>query len=164
MSERPGEVPNPITAAQLMDEFSRAAKTLERRFDERVGAHRVSAPRSRVLSEVLKLEPVKVRDLAAAVGISQGTASVLIDALAKDGLVERLPDPSDRRVTLVALTDAGHRASEAWQRDYEAAAAEMLSSFPRQDWSRLATMLRSLSGTTVGAEASSGPTPESSPE
>ena len=31
----------------------------------------------------------------------------LIDALEHDGLVERLPHPSDRRATLVRLTVAG---------------------------------------------------------
>jgi len=31
----------------------------------------------------------------------------MVDRLEEDGLVERRPDPGDRRVTLIALTDAG---------------------------------------------------------
>ena len=36
-----------------------------------------------------------------------------IDRLERDGLVERVPHPSDRRTTLARLTEAGRRAAEA---------------------------------------------------
>ncbi|MEE1722850.1 MarR family transcriptional regulator, partial [Streptomyces sp. JV186] len=38
---------------------------------------------------------------------TSGTMTNRIDRLAKKGLVERLPDPSDRRGVLVRLTDEG---------------------------------------------------------
>jgi DNA-binding MarR family transcriptional regulator len=139
-----------LTAAQVADAFSRAAKTLERRFDERLGVHRASIPRFRVLAEIVRLEPVRVSAVATATGIAQGTASVLVDALARDGLVDRVTDHNDRRAMLITLTDEGRRRSEAWQRDYEAAADELLAALPRQDWPRLVAMLRSLSSTDNG--------------
>ena len=36
----------------------------------------------------------------------------LVDRLEQDGLIERRPDPRDRRVTLVALTSAGEKARD----------------------------------------------------
>ncbi|MFE1090649.1 MarR family winged helix-turn-helix transcriptional regulator [Streptomyces sp. NEAU-PBA10] len=39
--------------------------------------------------------------------VTSGTMTNRIDRLAKKGLVERLPDPSDRRGVLVRLTDVG---------------------------------------------------------
>lgn len=46
--------------------------------------------------------------------VTSGTMTNRIDRLAKKSLVERLPDPSDRRGVLVRLTDAGRdRADRA---------------------------------------------------
>ena len=137
-----------MTAAEVVDEFSRAAKVLVRRFDERLGGHGVSTPRSRVLAEILRLEPVRVSALATAVGIAQGTASVLVEALAREGLVDRVTDSDDRRATVITLTAEGRSRTQAWQRDYEVAAVELLSPLPEKDWPRLVAMLRALSRAT----------------
>src|SRR5690606_6799823 len=52
-------------------------------------------------------------DLAERLHVSRATASVLIDGLARDGLVVRRRDPGDRRARRVALTRAGRaRARE----------------------------------------------------
>lgn len=77
------------TAAQVADEFSRTAKVLVRHFNERLGEHGVSTPRSRLVVEVARSQPVRLTELALAVGIAQGTASTLVDALVRDGLLER---------------------------------------------------------------------------
>lgn len=46
--------------------------------------------------------------------VTSGTMTNRIDRLAKKGLVERLPDPTDRRGVLVRLTEAGRcRTDEA---------------------------------------------------
>lgn len=46
--------------------------------------------------------------------VTSGTMTNRIDRLAKRGLVERLPDPNDRRGVLVRLTTSGqHHADEA---------------------------------------------------
>lgn len=46
--------------------------------------------------------------------VTSGTMTNRIDRLTKKGLVERLPDPSDRRGVLVRLTDDGKdRADQA---------------------------------------------------
>jgi DNA-binding MarR family transcriptional regulator len=46
--------------------------------------------------------------------VTSGTMTNRIDRLARKGLVERLPDPSDRRGVLVRLTASGqHHADEA---------------------------------------------------
>lgn len=112
-------------AAALADAFGRAAKALVRAFDERLGDHGVSTPRSKVLFEVERLGPVRLTDLAHAVGISQGTASTLAEALVRDGLVERYADDTDRRVTLLRCTAAGRRQAHSWARDYADAAEDL---------------------------------------
>ncbi len=51
--------------------------------------------------------PAGLTDLAVIEGISQPSMSVLVTGLEQAGLAERRPDPSDKRVVLVALTAAG---------------------------------------------------------
>ncbi|MCU1437553.1 MAG: MarR family transcriptional regulator [Naasia sp.] len=53
------------------------------------------------------------RDLTGLVLLTQPSVSRLVDRLAARGLLEKLPDPSDRRGTVVRLTDAGYRAFAA---------------------------------------------------
>jgi DNA-binding MarR family transcriptional regulator len=46
-------------------------------------------------------------DLAQKTGVTRATVSGLLDGLEKDGLVERRPDPQDRRLTRLYLTKGG---------------------------------------------------------
>lgn len=50
--------------------------------------------------------------LAATVGLDKTTMVATVDELEQAGLVARQPDPADRRVRLVAVTDAGRVALE----------------------------------------------------
>lgn len=51
-------------------------------------------------------EPITQRDLAERIGVEPSTLVRHLDALATQGLVERLPEPGDRRANLVRLTPA----------------------------------------------------------
>ncbi|MBV9274816.1 MAG: MarR family transcriptional regulator [Verrucomicrobia bacterium] len=51
-------------------------------------------------------------ELAEKTGVTRATISGLLDGLAKDGLVERRPDPQDRRITRLFLTEAGDQLLE----------------------------------------------------
>ncbi|MFF2376395.1 MarR family winged helix-turn-helix transcriptional regulator [Streptomyces xiamenensis] len=76
--------------------------------------------------------------------VTSGTMTNRIDRLAKKGLVERLPDPSDRRGVLVRLTPSGRHhadAALAGLLDQERAILNGLSAPERQN---LATLLRTL--------------------
>jgi DNA-binding MarR family transcriptional regulator len=46
--------------------------------------------------------------LAEKTGVTRATISGLLDGLERDGLIERRPDPEDRRLIRVHLTTAGH--------------------------------------------------------
>ncbi|MET8280741.1 MarR family transcriptional regulator [Micromonospora sp. NPDC005174] len=51
--------------------------------------------------------PRRITDLAAVEGITQPAMTTLVRVMEVSGLVERRGDASDRRVTLVCLTEAG---------------------------------------------------------
>ena len=72
--------------------------------------------RAYVLLQAALDRPLSQQALAGATGLDKTTMVVTVDELAAAGLVERRPDPADRRVRLVTVTDAGratlHRARE----------------------------------------------------
>ncbi|MBT1445468.1 MarR family transcriptional regulator [Shewanella sp. JM162201] len=57
--------------------------------------------------------PQRMTDLATKLCISTGTLTVRIDKLCRDGLVERVANPDDRRSLLISLTEAGRQLFEA---------------------------------------------------
>jgi DNA-binding MarR family transcriptional regulator len=135
-----------LTAAQVADEFSRTAKVLVRHFDERLGEHGVSTPRSRLVVQVARSQPVRLTELALAVGIAQGTASSLVEALVRDGLLERQTSADDRRSVLLRVTAEGAALAEEWTAGYEAAAEELFEPLTHQQMSTLVDILRVLGG------------------
>jgi DNA-binding MarR family transcriptional regulator len=54
--------------------------------------------------------PLSLSGLAEAVGVDAPYATLIVDSLEERGLVERQPDPDDRRRKLVSLTPAGSEA------------------------------------------------------
>jgi DNA-binding MarR family transcriptional regulator len=82
--------------------------------------------------------------LAVELQLSSGAMTNRLDRMEKAGLIRRLPDPSDRRGTLVEPTDAGHAAWDATvgkQGRREQAITAVLSEEEREELHRL---LRSL--------------------
>ena len=67
-------------------------------------------------------------------------ASTLVDA----GLVERRPDPGDKRAVLMALTPTGRRRVRAMRRDLLAAAHELLEPLPVEQREAVAAALDQL--------------------
>lgn len=56
--------------------------------------------------------PLSLSELAAAVSVDAPYATLIVDSLEERGLVERRPDPADRRRKLVALTPEGKEAAQ----------------------------------------------------
>lgn len=54
--------------------------------------------------------PLTLSGLAEAIGVDAPYATLIVDSLEERGLVERQPDPEDRRRKLVSLTPAGAEA------------------------------------------------------
>jgi DNA-binding MarR family transcriptional regulator len=137
-------------AGTLADAFGRAAKSVGRAFDDRLGEHGVSTPRSKLLAEVDRLQPVRLADVARAVGISQGTASTLVEALVRDGLVVRTADSVDRRAVRLTTTPEGAAQAKAWFSDYLRIAEELFSSLAPAEQRALTDVLNRLADAVNG--------------
>ena len=146
MARHPTE-PADQLPGELADAFGRAGKSVVRAFDERLGEHGVSTPRSKLLAEIQRLGPVRLADLARAVGITQGTASTLVDALVRDHLVVRSTDADDRRAIRLSVTQLGDDQARHWLTDYQKAARGIFACFDPAEQRALAQLLARLADT-----------------
>jgi MarR family transcriptional regulator for hemolysin len=89
--------------------LSRAARMVNRAFDAALVEAGGSMPVWLILLNVKMRGSVKQRELAEAVGISEATLTHHLSALELDGLLTRTRQEGNRRVQLVALTDAGEK-------------------------------------------------------
>ena len=76
--------------------------------------------------------------------VTSGTMTNRVDRLAARGLVERLPDPHDRRGVLVRLTDQGRRTVDGALSGLLDRERDLLGGLDPADQRRLAALLRTL--------------------
>ncbi|UJW31673.1 MarR family transcriptional regulator [Saccharothrix sp. AJ9571] len=71
--------------------------------------------------------------LARAIGADKTRIIGTLDKLQDDGLISRDPDPADRRVRLLAITDEGRARRRATQDRIQAYEDELLAQLPEGD-------------------------------
>ena len=76
--------------------------------------------------------------------VTSGTMTNRVDRLAARGLVERQPDPHDRRGVLVRLTDEGRATVDGAMEGLLSRERALLGGLNATDQKRLATLLRTL--------------------
>ncbi|MGV0774483.1 MarR family winged helix-turn-helix transcriptional regulator [Mycolicibacterium elephantis] len=85
---------------------------------------------------LLALDDAPVRTqaaLAAAIGADKTRIIPTLDELQAKGYIERSPDPDDRRVRLLAITDAGRAVKDAAQADIQRGEERWLSVLSAED-------------------------------
>jgi DNA-binding MarR family transcriptional regulator len=91
----------------VADAFFATTKVLRRRANEGLRNQGITMARGRLLKVLAHRGPSRIGAVADKLGIGPRSATEAVDALERDGLVRRTPDPTDRRAVLVALTDRG---------------------------------------------------------
>jgi DNA-binding MarR family transcriptional regulator len=84
-----------------------------RLMDRRMRAEGVSLARFKLLSFILREQPVRSTDVATAFGYSPRTVTEALDGLEREGLIARQPDPVDRRAKRISITPVGETALRA---------------------------------------------------
>ena len=96
----------------------------------RNGPRDISLTAASTLSTLDRTGARRLTDLAMIQGVTQPSMSVLVTGLEQAGLAERRPDPSDKRVVLVALTDAGIGYIRARRQAGALAFADLIDKLP----------------------------------
>jgi DNA-binding MarR family transcriptional regulator len=76
--------------------------------------------------------------------VSRATVTGVLDTLVKRGLVRREPHPTDRRMVLVHLTNAGSRMADKVRRTVHHAEAEWMGSLTEDERAQLMELLGKL--------------------
>jgi DNA-binding MarR family transcriptional regulator len=97
---------------------------------QRLAADGLTLSRARVLWHVRQRGPTTQRVLADALQVTPRTVTGLVDGLVETGFVTREPHPTDRRATLVSVTDHGARTVEAMARGRQELADLLFAGMP----------------------------------
>jgi len=83
----------------------------------------------------------RITELAETQGVTQPAMTGLVGRLAAGGLVERAPDPADRRGVLVTVTPDGRAVLAARRRARAEALADLLDGLDADDHAALAAAM-----------------------
>lgn len=72
----------------------------------------VTMAQCHALLAICEREEISIVELAGTLGVDTANLSRTVDAMVRSGLVDRHPNPQDRRYVSLTLTDAGRKASE----------------------------------------------------
>ena len=81
-------------------------------YESGAAEHALTGAQARLLS-LLCLEPLPMRRLAQQLKCEPSNVTGIVDRLEARGLVERRPDPADRRVKVAAATQEGRRVARS---------------------------------------------------
>lgn len=92
-------------------------------------------------------------------GVTARSVTALVDALEADDLVRRVPHPTDRRATIIELTEAGRATVHQQFEEHSMRAAEVFGRLADSDQRELLRLLHLLSAelTAMGVEGGCDP-------
>ncbi len=104
-----------------------------------------SLPRFDLLAQLDRApEGLTMGELSSRLMVSNGNITGLTDALVREGLVSRLPEPDDRRSLCIRLTEAGKRSFDAMTPTHEQWIDRMMAGLSRAEMAHLLELLGKL--------------------
>ncbi|MFI7410156.1 MarR family winged helix-turn-helix transcriptional regulator [Streptomyces sp. NPDC049627] len=113
-------------------------------YEQAAAEHALTGAQARLLS-LLSLEPLPMRKLAQRLRCEPSNVTGIVDRLESRGLVERRPDPADRRVKLAVATPEGRQVARSL-RDSLRFAREPLAGLSEDERLALRDLLRRMLG------------------
>lgn len=151
---------NPPTSSAPMPDGPKLYIMLWRAFKafEAIDRQSIDALGFRTLSDFAVLEivyhkgPQPVNTIGKKVHLTSGSITTAVDRLERDGLVERVACPKDRRVVHVRLTDAGRAHITKAYAAHKAHLDEAFAVLSPDEKLTLATLLRKAGRSAAGLE------------
>jgi DNA-binding MarR family transcriptional regulator len=136
-----------LAPVEVFSRISRLARLLDRARRQAFTAHRIEPWEFDVLAALRRagapyqLSPGRLLHETL---VTSGTMTNRVDRLAGRGLVDRLPDPGDRRGVLVRLSAEGKSTVDAAFEELLSHERALLAALPAADRATLATLLKML--------------------
>jgi DNA-binding MarR family transcriptional regulator len=114
-SRRRGEERNEKVDAVKLDQLARQIEQrltsirqhLRKPLEAEFARGRLTGPQRSVMSVVVAApEPLRIREVTAAVGLAQSTVSGIVERLVQRGMLVRMDDPTDARASRIAASRA----------------------------------------------------------
>ncbi|MEU3011728.1 MarR family winged helix-turn-helix transcriptional regulator [Nocardia asteroides] len=114
------------TASAATDKLFELAEVLGAMMERGMAERGLTHARARLLWRLHHHGPLTQRALADLLEVTPRNVTGLLDGLAHDGYVVRQPHPTDRRATLVTLTEQGSTFTETLRTQRDGMAAALL--------------------------------------
>lgn len=144
------------TVGGLIHEIDRLVKKRFDRFAETTG---MSRAQWQVLGRVAKRQGINQATLADLVGVEPITICRMVDRLEALGLVERRPDPNDRRARLIHMTEAARPGLERMKGAAQALFEEALDGLTPEEEAVLSRLLGRIHANLLAVTGEEPPAP-----
>lgn len=108
---------------------------------ERLATHRMSKLQFFTLMMLYRKGPKTMTDLASVIQISKQQLTPLMDRILELNLAERMPDPKDRRVIRIEISQAGKEAIDTMMKQNLQTVAARLTVLSEEELVELDTMM-----------------------
>ena len=134
-----------LTCTQLIERQVRSR--LRSQFD-------TTLPRFDLMAQLERhREGLKMNELSRLLMVTGGNVTAIVDQLEKEGLVERLDEPDDRRAFRIRLTKSGERTFIDMARAHEEWVVDLLAGLSRRDQDELLRLLARVKENAVEASS-----------
>ncbi|MFD9906456.1 MarR family winged helix-turn-helix transcriptional regulator [Streptomyces sp. NPDC059063] len=135
----------PDTDGQLAEQLLRLTRRLHRIQKRHLEPIGITPAQSRLLRTLAHYDaPPRMADLAQRLEVVPRAVTSLVDGLEASGLVRRAPDPTNRRVIRIELTDGGRTALGRLRGARRAAAEDILAPLDTAQRAQLGGLLNAL--------------------
>ncbi len=134
-------------ALELLQEFHRAQQVIKTVGTEALRSRGITNSQFHVLSVLHRQGPQTVQGIIDHIYATSGNMTVVIRNMESAGLVERLPNPADRRSFLISLTDKGEAQFEEVVPEFSESAVATFDKLTEEEQAQLYALLNKLKAT-----------------
>jgi DNA-binding MarR family transcriptional regulator len=128
-------------ADRAMDQLFDLAVVLGEVMNRRLAEHGLTPARAEVLWVLHGTAPRTQRELSQILKCTPRNVTGLVDGLETAGFVERTAHPTDRRATMVRLSERGQSLIAGWGADREHGTAQVLGGIPADELATFSAVL-----------------------
>ncbi|MDQ4126615.1 MAG: MarR family transcriptional regulator [Actinomycetota bacterium] len=129
------------SSLRLVDEFAGFGPTYMKWVKSRLQDRGMTYARMRLLGALHCNGPQIMTSISDELGVTRRNVTTLVDALEEEGLVRREPHPTDRRATVIEMTEQGARTMDRMYDEHRAEVAGLFHALSEEDRQELARLL-----------------------